>query len=250
MNAPRPRNGTDHAGPFSRENLMVITTPSPSSRCSVMTSPSTVSVRVLVSRRLPFQFGKEERRHLLVLEDAAGVDGVGAEDHERVADGAGVLRVAAGQRIAGGERGQARPVQHVGEVPAVGEDQVAARRWAEGLRGSFPEVSAWANVRRHAAATWLPLAERGGPGILPDELGDIVRAEAEGLPEPAVARVHADVAAGLPGYVRRRVSRDVLAGRNPSRWSSVPWSPGAAGHGDLRPGWPSGRRRRDLESVR
>jgi hypothetical protein len=54
--------GLGHAGGCSREKLIVITTPSPSSRCSVMTSPSTVSVRVLVSRRLPFQFGKEERR--------------------------------------------------------------------------------------------------------------------------------------------------------------------------------------------
>lgn len=47
---------------FSRENLRVITTPSPSSRCSVITSPWTVSVRLLVSRRMPFQLGNDDRR--------------------------------------------------------------------------------------------------------------------------------------------------------------------------------------------
>lgn len=46
----------------ARENSMRTTTPSPSSRCSTMRSPCTVSVRVLRSRRMPVQFGIEQPR--------------------------------------------------------------------------------------------------------------------------------------------------------------------------------------------
>ena len=81
-------------------------------------------------------------KDLFVLEDALGVDGVSAEDHERVTDGPGVLLVAAHERVAGGVRGQARPVEHVGEVTAVGEDQVAAGCGSEGLHGSVGSVGA------------------------------------------------------------------------------------------------------------